>query len=1146
MRAGPVHGDPRPRAPRGTRDPSPTRASAEHPHGVYGAAMSIPTPDVPNPALAHAEFVRAVARGVLGRDRDVEDVLQDTFVIAQDRAPRRPGALRAWLGTIARRLSLDRLRADGRRTRRERAVARGETIPDVTDLLVREETRRRLVEAIARLDEPYRTVVLWRYYAAKPAADIAALLDVPLDTVRSRLQRALARLREDLDATHGGRREAWAVALGPLLADGIAVGSLAVAAGGWATKQAIVAAAAAVVLGAGVWLVARDRSDSPAREARSASAAPGEFAARRVADGPTDPAPDVALAAAGSTARKAAGDGRRAANGFSAVVTDPDGRPVAGAQVSMFLASYLMQDLRIEPNTRDVTDRAVTDAAGRVDFPRPLWADASSPLQTTVRVSATGWAPTTAAIRDGVETQVTLRRGALATIRVLGDDGRALEDAEVAWYLGEAPLPADPGAALPAEVATVPTAADGRAATRLPADTYRFRVAAAGRRPVDGGPVELRDAGTFDTDVALDAGIVVRFTVSDAAGGPVEGARVRTQGPCRSGGHATTDAKGACAVAGHALPVAGEAPSLLARSELVAFTVEAEGFVAASGHRRLPPAVGPFAVEVRLARGVAVRVRVVDASGAPIPRSSARWVALPHQQPLLDPTEGPEEVTSDGWITMPRVLPGPARLALVGGRDGRYERPWRDVTIGPDGGDLTVALARLDGQLLVAVRRSDDSPLAGAVLGFEPADVAPALRAGGPTATTDAGGRALLTRLRCVAGALVVRSPGRAAQRVPVDIAPGKPSAPLVVRLRPGRPIAGRVVGRDGGGVPSVDVDLNRPEVVSEVDGRKYVQFHTEGQTRTDAEGRFRFEAHDDEEYGLAVPGDAWRALGASRDARARPGTEDVVLRVKPASEGWGLPLRVRATSAGRSFDGGLQVGLQESDGRRWLAAELGRDADGARRFSLSQPPGTFDLTFYAPGHRPTVVRGVVLDETPDPTTLDVALDRGAEIQLRVLDADGAPRADTWLTVNGEMLRTDAAGLCVSTGWPVTAAPFTFPVALTSDSDHTFASTPPVSAPGAVTVTLRRRARLEVALGLAWADLTDDLVLRVIDAAGAVVDTQTVEVRATRTRRGDATLVAAAWADGRVRLEAVMGGRRAEADVDARVGQTARVGLTSR
>ncbi len=176
------------------------------------------TPDADsrlNEALAHAQFVRAVARGVLGGDSDVEDVLQETFLVAWERGPRKPGAFRAWIGTVAKRLALDRLRSGGRRRRREVVAARAEALPSVVTMAAREETRRLLLDAVLALDEPYRATLLWRYHAGLSLAEIAARQGVPVETVHTRLQRGLARLRDRLDREHPGGRAAWTVALVP-------------------------------------------------------------------------------------------------------------------------------------------------------------------------------------------------------------------------------------------------------------------------------------------------------------------------------------------------------------------------------------------------------------------------------------------------------------------------------------------------------------------------------------------------------------------------------------------------------------------------------------------------------------------------------------------------------------------------------------------------------------------------------------------------------------------------------------------------------------------------------------------------------------------------------------------------------------------
>ncbi|MBL9088416.1 MAG: sigma-70 family RNA polymerase sigma factor [Planctomycetia bacterium] len=333
--------------------------------------MPNPAPDLPNAAHAHAAFVRAVARGVLGRDRDVEDVLQDTFVIAQDRQPRRAGSLRAWLATIARRLALDRLRSDGRRARRERVAAHAEALPDVTELLVREEARRSLVEAVARLDGPYRTVVLWRYYAGKSVAEIAALMDVPIDTVRSRLQRALVRLREDLDAHHEGRRDAWAGALGPLLGDGATADVVAAVTGGGVAKALVVAATALIVLGGGVWLVARERADDSIHGARPTPVAAVPSEAATAAAPPLAPV-GPGLASRGGDRAPVSSEAEPLADG---IVVDEQGRPVAGVEVrprvrrlvgrdADGLDDDLRRDLAFEVPPGGVA-LAVTDDAGR-------------------------------------------------------------------------------------------------------------------------------------------------------------------------------------------------------------------------------------------------------------------------------------------------------------------------------------------------------------------------------------------------------------------------------------------------------------------------------------------------------------------------------------------------------------------------------------------------------------------------------------------------------------------------------------------------------------------------------------------------------------------------------------------------------------
>lgn len=220
--------------------------------------------------LEHEAFVRGLARAALGADDHVDDVVQETLAAGVGR----PGLfdVRGWLATVARRRSVDHLRREATRRRHEDAVSRAalRTSPAPEELLAREEARRALVEELVALDAPSREVLMLRYYEDLPPREIAARLALPVETVRTRTKRALARLRERLDARHGGDRRRWAAPLA--------------AAFGWAAAASsavgvllpwIVGAAAVILVGAGaaVFFADRERTSPGAPSAvESASA----------------------------------------------------------------------------------------------------------------------------------------------------------------------------------------------------------------------------------------------------------------------------------------------------------------------------------------------------------------------------------------------------------------------------------------------------------------------------------------------------------------------------------------------------------------------------------------------------------------------------------------------------------------------------------------------------------------------------------------------------------------------------------------------------------------------------------------------------------------------------------------------------------
>jgi RNA polymerase sigma-70 factor (ECF subfamily) len=100
----------------------------------------------------------------------------------------------------------NRRRSQGRRERlavRAAALggAGGAASSSAEELALGAVSAGELRSALARLDDRDRTVIALRYFAGLSEAETAAALDVPAGTVKSRLSRALERLRRQLGET---------------------------------------------------------------------------------------------------------------------------------------------------------------------------------------------------------------------------------------------------------------------------------------------------------------------------------------------------------------------------------------------------------------------------------------------------------------------------------------------------------------------------------------------------------------------------------------------------------------------------------------------------------------------------------------------------------------------------------------------------------------------------------------------------------------------------------------------------------------------------------------------------------------------------------------------------------------------------------
>jgi RNA polymerase sigma-70 factor (ECF subfamily) len=174
------------------------------------------SPELTTSALiAHSGFVRALAERLVG-SQDAEDVAQQTWLSALQSPPRRPGDPRPWLATILRNVAAKGLRGRQRRRRREHVAARRENMPSTLDVVEREALLRTLMDAVLALPESSRSTLVMRYYEGLAPRVIAERLDVPIETVRTRLSRGLQSLRQQLDRKHSGDRRSWCFALAAL------------------------------------------------------------------------------------------------------------------------------------------------------------------------------------------------------------------------------------------------------------------------------------------------------------------------------------------------------------------------------------------------------------------------------------------------------------------------------------------------------------------------------------------------------------------------------------------------------------------------------------------------------------------------------------------------------------------------------------------------------------------------------------------------------------------------------------------------------------------------------------------------------------------------------------------------------------------
>ena len=155
---------------------------------------------------AHAGLVYGLAKRMLLRQEDAEEVVQDVFAQVWREAARYQAdraTLAGWLVMLTRTRAIDRLRSRNARPDSNQASdpvpqldASVSMSPNPESAAVSSDEARRVRTALQRLPAEHRSLVDLAYFEGLSHSEIAERTGAPLGTVKTRLRAALQTLRE--------------------------------------------------------------------------------------------------------------------------------------------------------------------------------------------------------------------------------------------------------------------------------------------------------------------------------------------------------------------------------------------------------------------------------------------------------------------------------------------------------------------------------------------------------------------------------------------------------------------------------------------------------------------------------------------------------------------------------------------------------------------------------------------------------------------------------------------------------------------------------------------------------------------------------------------------------------------------------------
>jgi len=933
----------------------------------------------PEALLEHVAWVRELARALVADENHADDVSQETLLAAMDAPARKVRNLRAWLAGAVRNLVRQDRRLAARRVEREGRAARTDRVPSPTELVEKADLQRYVVKLVLELREPYRSTVLYRYFEGLSVRRIAHRTEAPLETVRTRLRRALDQLRSKLEQQFQGDTRGWRAAIVPLLllppvAPAAGVGSLTGLFKGALAMPTPLQIGILFLVAVGATVVFWPGGMEPTAPEAKEAAAP--------VVGPAEPAPEAAEPVAESAPMPEPGPApiplELSAGKIVGVVTDQNDAPIEGAAVTAY---------RYERGAIEMTNlgSTLTDKDGAYEFE-------VSESRVLLEAVAAGRHALRRFAGPFSREDFALGVPGVLTGRVLG--APALEpcaDAMIGLYELD---PNDGAYTFPSNyalnrppVASVRTDASGDYRfSALRPGAYRIRVLAPDRPELHAAVPAVRIEAGKETvrQLCLGQGITIRGKVTDqATASPIAGALVGSIFNPLS--RTVTDANGDFTIRG------------VSRFINEWFAVDALGYRGAATSVETRDVVDDVVHNFAIAKAAVAEGRVLGPDDAPVAGARLRAMGLP------DPLASAYDFSLAFYNPMRTDAEGRFAITVIPSSQDKEQRIYATcpglawgvsegflIKAGERKSDIVIRLGQ-GGSLTGKLTDGADHPLA----------LAPVLLKDGhrvrQVTFTRPDGRYDLSGVHEGVYAVKFLPPGSLVHngsrlvtvlRENVSVTAGRETE-VNASLQPGNFIAGKVLDEDDRALEGVAVRAQRS---SPFMGSPSVP---PGQLRvavTDAQGRFRIEGLDaaGQKYDLVAAGIGY--LRSAVQKKVEVGRVDVQFKLTATKE---LTGRVVIQATGkpvsefrlvRTVVAGPNGGAEPKPRIFGIQRLFHADADG--RFKIAVPPAVYEFEAITLDGLRSEVQRVEVTAVGEPGALQLAV-RSAGALWGTLEREG-------------------------------------------------------------------------------------------------------------------------------------------------------------